>query len=178
MLDVLCEKQQLVLVYQQPREVGTMEPTYWLDLFRGTTWQEFLDHGGQVSGFRERRWKAVKQIKPGDLLVCYLTGVMRWIGLLKVTSPAFRDTSPIWKAEVFPSRLKVEPIITLTPETAVPMSEVIRDFVSPSKWGGLIRGFPNRIPTADGLVIQKALEAAKTNPIARPVDPRKVARVP
>ena len=28
--------------------------TYWLDLFTGTTWQEFLEAGGEVSGFRER----------------------------------------------------------------------------------------------------------------------------
>ena len=42
-----------------------MEPTYWLDLFTGTTWKEFLDHAGQVSGFREGRWGVVKRIKPG-----------------------------------------------------------------------------------------------------------------
>jgi hypothetical protein len=30
---------------------------YWLDLFTGTTWKEFLDAGGEVSGFRESRWK-------------------------------------------------------------------------------------------------------------------------
>jgi len=43
-----------------------MEPTYWLDLFTGTTWKEFLDHGGQVSGFRESRWNTVKRIRPGE----------------------------------------------------------------------------------------------------------------
>jgi hypothetical protein len=32
------------------------KPTYWLDLFTGTTWQEFLDAGAKVSGFRDRRW--------------------------------------------------------------------------------------------------------------------------
>lgn len=58
------------------------------------------------------------------------------------------------------------------------MSEVMRDFASPAKWGGLIRGSPTKIPKEDGMVIQRALEAAKANPIARPVDPRKLARVP
>jgi hypothetical protein len=155
-----------------------MEPTYWLDLFTGTTWREFLDHGGQVSGFRESRWNTVKRIKRGDFLVCYLTGVQRWAGILRVVSEAFKDTSPLWKGEVFPSRLRVEPLIALTPETSVPMSEVIRDFVTPAKWGGLIRGSPTRIPTLDGTTVHKALEAARSNPVARPVDPRKLARVP
>ena len=55
--------------------------TYWLDLFTGTTWQEFLGEGGSVSGFRESRWTTVQRINPGDYLICYLTGVSRLIGM-------------------------------------------------------------------------------------------------
>ena len=58
------------------------ERNYWLDLFSGTTWREFLDAGAKVSGFREGRWKTLQQMKPGDYLLCYLTGVSRWIGVL------------------------------------------------------------------------------------------------
>ncbi len=48
--------------------------TYWLDLFTGQTWQEFRDYGATVSGFRKRMHNAVNRIKPGDVLLCYLTG--------------------------------------------------------------------------------------------------------
>jgi hypothetical protein len=37
---------------------------YWLDLFTGTTWKEFLAAGGEVSGFRERRWKTCPAGQP------------------------------------------------------------------------------------------------------------------
>ena len=47
---------------------------YWLDLFTGKTWKEFLSAGAKVSGFRQRRWKTVQRMKPGDHLLCYLTG--------------------------------------------------------------------------------------------------------
>ena len=77
-----------------------------------------------VSGFRERRWKTVQQMKPGDYLVCYLTGVSRWIGVLEVVSEAYRDSSPIWEDDVFPCRLRVRSVATLTPETAVPVFEL------------------------------------------------------
>jgi EVE domain len=77
--------------------------SYWLDLFTGTTWEEFLAAGGEVSGFRERRWKTVQQMKPGDYLLCYLTGISRWIGVLEVVSEPFKDTTPIWKDEAFPA---------------------------------------------------------------------------
>jgi hypothetical protein len=66
----------------------------------------------------------VQQVKPGDYLLCYLTGVSRFIGVLEVTSQPFWDETPIWKDEVFPSRVKVEVIATLTPETAVPIFEL------------------------------------------------------
>ena len=31
-----------------------MERKYWLDLFTGKTWEEFIKHGGAVSGFKMR----------------------------------------------------------------------------------------------------------------------------
>jgi hypothetical protein len=82
---------------------------YWLDLFTGTTWQEFLNAGGDISGFKESRWKTVRKIKPGDYLLCYLTGISRFIGVLEVISEAFKDDkNQIWEFDVFPSRLKVK----------------------------------------------------------------------
>ena len=78
---------------------------YWLDLFTGRTWKEFRDYGANISGFRERRRNTVKSIKPGDILLCYLTGVMRWIGALEVIGPS-KDTRKIWSLDDFPERLE------------------------------------------------------------------------
>jgi hypothetical protein len=83
------------------------ETTYWLDLFTGTTWKEFLAAGGGVSGFRESQWKTVQKIKPGDYLLCYLTGISRFVAVLEVTSKPFKDTAEIWKDDVFPCRVGV-----------------------------------------------------------------------
>jgi predicted RNA-binding protein len=142
------------------------KPTYWLDLFTGTTWQEFLDAGAKVSGFRDRRWKTVQAIKPGDVLLCYLTGLSRFIGLLEVVSDPFRDDSKIWKDESFPCRLRVNATIALTPESAVPVHELrdqlskFADLKSPNAWTGHFRGSPARWMAPDALAGVKALEAA------------------
>ena len=66
---------------------------YWLDLFTGTTWQEVLDAGATVSGFRESPWGTVQKSRKGDYLLCYLTGVSRFIGILEVESDPYKDTS-------------------------------------------------------------------------------------
>lgn len=159
-------------------------PNYWLDLFTGTTWQEFIDGGAHISGFRESRWNTVQKIKPGDYLLCYLTGVSRFIGVLEVTSKPYKDTSPIWTHATFPCRMHVAPVVLLTPETAVPIQElreqlsIFQDLKSPHSWTGHLRGSPSRWKAPDGEVIKTALLAANENPVHRPVDPVKLARRP
>ena len=158
--------------------------SYWLDLFSGSTWKEFLDAGGKVSGFRESRWKTVQKMKQGDYLLCYLTGVSRFIGILEVTSPAFKEQTPIWKDEDFSSRVKVKQVTSLTPETAVPVYELrdllsfFKDMKSPIAWTGRFRGSPARWSNSDGEAVVKALTEASKNPISRPVDAAKLARRP
>lgn len=76
-----------------------MARTYWLNLFTVETWKEFQDHGGNVSGFNEKRWSTVRRIKPGDYLLCYLTRVSRWVGLLEVVGEPFFDEEPIWSSQ-------------------------------------------------------------------------------
>ena len=64
------------------------QPSDWLDVFTAKTWEKFIKAGSSVSGFREKRWKTVQQVRLGDYLLCYLTGILRFIGVLEVTAPA------------------------------------------------------------------------------------------
>lgn len=148
---------------------------YWLDLFTRKTWQEFVAAGASVSGFREGRWRTVQQMKPGDYLLCYLIGVSRWIGVLEVISEPYRDTSRIWEDDIFPCRVDVRPIITLTPETAVPMATLrdqltIYDPDHPVAWTGHVRGSPTKWAMVDGELIERAVRDRKEHPQSVPVD--------
>ena len=156
--------------------------TYWLDLFIWGTWQEFLEAGGTVSGFREGRWNTVQRIKPGDYLLCYLTGVSRWIGILEVLSEPFMDQTPIWKDATFPCRVRVKVVVALTPETAVPIDSmreqlsIFQNLTSPIAWTGHLRGSPAKWKTPDGEAVVEAVQEAQRNPIVRPVDQAKLRR--
>lgn len=156
--------------------------TYWLDLFTGTTWKEFQAAGAKATGFRDRNWKRAADIKKGDIFLCYLVGVKRWVGLLEVTGERRKDTSPIFQEEVFPVRFEVKPLVLLPPEQGVPM-EHFKGKLSfyPSdadagEWSGHVRGSPTRYKSADGDVIATAIRAAAANPVERPVDAKKLAR--
>jgi len=153
---------------------------YWLDLFTPVTWQEFLDAGGKVSGFRETQWSRLQKAKVGDYFLCYITGISRWVGLLEVTSEAFRDTTIIWKDESFPCRIKVKVISKLTLETGVPVKEM-KDQLSafqttggPLAWTGHFRGSPTKWKISDGEAVVKAVLQAAQSPVVREIDPTKL----
>lgn len=154
--------------------------SYWLDLFTGATWQEFKTAGANVSGFRESRWGIVQKIKPGDYLLCYLTGVSRFIGVLEVVGDPYKDNSPIWKDDDFPCRLKVKVVTELTPDTAVPVLELrdrlsfFQNLSSPHAWTGRFRGTPAKWDIGDGEAVVQALAESKARPVRRPVDARKL----
>jgi hypothetical protein len=156
------------------------ERSYWLDLFTPVTWQEFIEAGATVSGFRESRWNTLQKVKVGDYFLCYLTGLSRWIGLLEVTSAPFRDTSTIWKDESFPCRVKVRVVAKLTPETAIPVKEMKDDLSvfqttgGALSWTGHFRGSPTKWKSKDGEAVVKAVLEAAESPVVRPIDPAKL----
>lgn len=155
---------------------------YWTDLFTWKTWQEFLNAGGNVSGFREKRWRTVQSMKPGDILLCYLTGLSRFIGALEVTGAPYKSDDPIWGEAVFPSRIPVRVLLSLSPEYAVPVSSLreqlsyFQNMKTPHSWSGHFRGSPTEEKTKDAEVIISALQDATNNPTFREYDPRKLER--
>jgi hypothetical protein len=90
---------------------------YWTILLAWNTWQEFLDTGGMVTGFRASRWKTVQKIQPGDTFLCYMIGISRYFAILEVTDKPFRDESEA----LLPCRVPVRIVMDLPPEFAVPV---------------------------------------------------------
>jgi hypothetical protein len=124
------------------------------------------------------------KVPPGDILLCYLTGVMRWVGVLEVVGPS-EDTSPILGDGHFPVRFDVKPLLLLEPEHGLPMAELAGkvDFYRGPKDHGKFKGFirmsPNRFAVErDGQLIFDLLKQAQASPVARPVDPKKLDRKP
>jgi len=64
---------------------------YFLNLFSPETYEVFTKSNRDVSGFRSRQQNAARRIKIGDKLICYMTKLSRWVGVLEVLSELFRD---------------------------------------------------------------------------------------
>jgi len=153
---------------------------FWLDLFTGTTWDEFRKHGAKVTGFRPRMRGYLHRVQPGDIFLCYLTKVMRFVGALEVLGPS-EDKSRIWKHDEYPVRFSVKPLILLDAENGIPMETLQGqvDFYPGPEYAGKFKGFLRRSPnlftrSIDGDLIMNLFRQAENNPVKREVDQSKL----
>jgi len=133
--------------------------THWIQVFPEDTWREFLDSGGGVTGFREKRWTVIQNIKVGDLLLCYVSRISCWVGILEVESQPYLDDKRIWKGELYPCRVDVKVLASLTPEQGVPIRRLrnrLTIFESRS-WGMHFYASPSRFNLKDASVMHKEI---------------------
>ena len=142
---------------------------YFIDLFTPETWSAFCEIGATVTGFRERHLKlAEERVKQGDLFICYMTRLSRWCGVLRVESNTYEDDSHIHdELSPFTVRFKVEPVVILDPESAIPIyDDRVWNTLSITKqhkrgtstWTGFFRGSLNGFNEVDGLYLVDLLE--------------------
>jgi len=162
-----------------------LEKRFWLNLFTGSTWAAFRSQGAAVCGFSERWKKIAASIHAGDVLICYLTGVMRWVGALNVLNGPYRGSGPQWTTPSFPVLFEVQPELLLDPEYGVPMAALegkVDFFLKPSDRNGY-KQFLRRCPSEfrrpeDGRLIVDLMREAKLSPVKRPVAESLLNRMP
>ena len=141
---------------------------YYIDLFSPETYEAFTQSSRQVSGFRERHKAMADKIRTGDILICYLTRLSRWIGVLEVIDGPFIDHSPIFVPQDDPYvvRFRVKPVVWLDIEHGIPMHDpaiwgglsFTRDLEKGSiAWSGRVRGSLGRLDNRDGAFLGKQL---------------------
>lgn len=140
---------------------------YWVDLFSPTTYEIFTQTSRTISGFRATQEHKAKRVQVGDIFVCYMTKLSRWIGLLKVESEYFIDTTPIYSQDdPFIVRFRVKPLVWLPKEATIPIhDDVVWNNLSftrghdkgSSLWTGQVRGSLNELSATDGRFLEELL---------------------
>lgn len=168
---------------------------HFLDLFTPETWRSFCATDMTVTGFRPRQRRVASEtVEVGDIFLCYLTRLSRWCGVLQVGSNAYEDTSPIHSdPDPFTIRFKVEPIVTLSIESSIPIrTEAVWDGLNLTNqyekdypyWSGPFRRSLKLLSSEDGEFLVRLLQDQRDAPKSYPLsahDRRKLAsprRVP
>lgn len=154
---------------------------YYLDLFSPSTYKAFLESEKDISGFRVKQKNAAMKIKPGDILLCYLTKVSRWVAALEVTGTMFEDDTPrfVDGDDPFVVRFKVNPLVCLDPKFGIPIKEGIiwsnLSFTADSskegsQWTGPLRSSLKFLGKTDGDFLYEKLKSQSRAPIEYPLD--------
>lgn len=145
---------------------------YFVQLFSPETYEAFSRSDRTVSGFPLRRWGVAGKVKTGDRLVCYVTKLSRWVGVLEVLEGPYLDETPLFfpVGDPFVVRFRGRPIAWLSVEKALPIHE---DHVwnalsftrgqsrSSSTWTGKLRGGLVQLDENDGAFLEAAITAKR-----------------
>lgn len=121
-----------------------------------------------VSGFRQRQESVAAKLRPGDKLICYVTKLSRWVGVLEVASKYFISDTPIFVPtnDPFVVRFQVDSLAYLPLEQSIPIeSDICWKSLSFTKqlpkkslaWTGMVRGSLRKIDDTDGSYLEKIL---------------------
>ena len=143
---------------------ATKSQRYFLGLFTVESWREFKRNGGQMMGFNLNKARAAAELKAGDRILCYLTKVSAFVGVMEVTAPSYLDSAPIWSDGVFPVRLPVLIVIEVPLTAAVPIRSLsqtlsfMKDQGHGTGWTIHVRTSPRLWKATDGIAVIRALE--------------------
>jgi hypothetical protein len=155
---------------------------YVLNVFSPETHPKFTGSDRTTSGFRVRHRQAAERLSPGDLIVCYLTRLSRWVGLLEVVGAPFEDATPLFveQDDPFVVRIKVRPLVWLPPEHGIPIHDgAVWSKLSFTKshsqdstnWTGAVRTALAPLTKDDGDLLQKLLRDQAAKPREYPLEP-------
>jgi len=161
---------------------------YYLDLFSPETYETFSRSDQSISGFRVRQRNAAARVKPGDKLLCYMTKLSRWVGLLEVREGPFEDNTPIFYTpdDPFVIRFHVRAEVWLPVDKSVPIHEdavwnrltfTLGQAKNSSTWTGRVRGSLVRMNDDDGMLLERLLRAQVAGGASYPVDPDEYKRL-
>lgn len=158
---------------------------YYATIFSPETRDAFLERDRSEVGFSERT-RRPERLRRDDILICYLTKVSRWYGLLEVVDgQTHRDESH----SPYSIRLRVRPLVLLERmEHAIPIHDrEIWDGLSftrelpanSNRWTGKFRRDLSPIEDEDGAFLSEALRRQAADPRDYPLnddDRRKLSR--
>lgn len=97
-----------------------------------------VKRGFDLIGFKERRRRQAEQMRRGDEIVFYVTGVQEFGAIARLTSEMFEDRTPVWppgpKDEAYPWRVETEPLVVLDEPLFIPAVALVGELEHIGKW--------------------------------------------
>lgn len=105
-------------------------------------------------------------MKKGDTIICYIAGRSVFAAILEIVSDPFKDTKLIWLSDVFPSRVRVRPVLQVELRNGVAVRDLIdklsifKNQKTPRSWRTHFLGSPRLWKSSDAKAVIMSLEHA------------------
>ena len=148
------------------------EKKHWIVVSSVDNWRRTKERDFTIQGLKSRHRKKAEQMRPGDKIVYYCTGVKAFAGVSTIASEYFEDTEQIWVSgnkkragEEYPFRVRIEGDLALADDAFVPAEPLARQMIYASKWPAehwtlAFQGNVHLVPEEDYDLIRAAIEAA------------------
>jgi hypothetical protein len=145
---------------------------YWIIVGSPENFATTRAQGFAIQGIKSRHRKKAEQMRPGDKLAWYVTGVKAFAGVATITSESFEDHTPIWKstnkqraAEDYPWRFHISADVALPDGEFVEAEPIARKMAYVGKWPAAnwtlaFQGNVHKVDEGDFALIESAVKAA------------------
>lgn len=142
---------------------------YWIVVGSPDNFRIAIDRGFDMFGFKSTRRRETGEMRPGDKLIFYLTGVMRFGGIASVASSSFEDHTPVFRSEKkpnedYPFRVRTQAEIILDEgewldvKEWAPRLEYTKRW-PPEHWRLAFQGNLHQIPESDFRLLEREMKA-------------------
>jgi hypothetical protein len=145
-------------------------PSYWLIVGTAENLAITAGLGWTMQGFKSRHGKKAAAMKPGDVLVYYVTGTMAFAAVAKVRSECFESHEPVWHSESKPPddyawRVSISPETILATDRYIRARSLVERLTFVRKWPTenwtlAFQGNVHLLPAEDGMLLESLIRAA------------------
>ena len=128
------------------------------------------ERGFDMFGYKSSRRRETAEMKPGDKLIFYLTGIMKFGGVADIASEVYEDRTPVFRsekkaAEDYPFRTKTKPDRILDKDQFLDVKEFATRLEMTRRrgehWRLAFQGNLHKINDEDYKEISDAVDAAR-----------------
>jgi len=143
--------------------------TNWIVVGSPENFEIAKSRGFDMFGFKDKRKRESASMQPGDQLIFYLIGIMKFGGIAEVTGTVFEDDSPVFKTEKKPgekysNRIPTKPVRILDEDQYLDVKEYADQLemtrARGEYWRLAFQGNLHKLTDADYKLLKKDIDAA------------------
>ncbi len=147
-----------------------MERNHWMLVSCAENFELSRSRGFDIAAMKSRHAKKAADVRTGDKVIFYLTGVMAFGGVAAVTGESYYSDEPIWGSrkvgETYPHRFRITLEIAAEPGEYLPAADLVERMAHTKKWPAehwrlAFQGNVHRLTLEDYKLIKQCLQQRK-----------------